>query len=820
MEMPLFIKMQFLKITLLIAGLISFGFYFDEGDPEKFKRLLFSYIQERPTTHLYLHIDKNVYAPGETLWFKAYLPSTSNYNSEGLFIRITDNNNAIVVEKQFTTYDIRAHGNITLPDTLTTGEYQLYAYTDKMMNFDPQHTFLQPIKVTADPANRLLVKAEVTDTTLLAPGKSVEILCKLSMGNKAVEKAAGIYTVTTQDKVTIAHGNFSTGKTGEARFSFKYPEISPYQNMRLAIKLNKDSNETDLALNLPAQSQELNLKTYVEGGRLVEGVKSKLLLETFDQFGRPLVTGILLKDNKGTVASAKTNRLGQATIWLTPKQGTQYTYTIHHKTQSRTVPFDLKYAQKGWAMRVEKKEKGFAAMVYNRGMPETGTLLINTPDQVLWQQQIKVRNGDSLLVPLRDVDSVKQVLNLALFSDSGKLECERLFLTRQQENYKVTFQLNKTSFGRREKVSVNFKISDARGKPIQANLSVAAVYEKALQEAEYKTILNTAYHLLSKPDKTHVTYNDKDKEFNDGLIAMNWWRHSWNDIIAYQPSGRVRMLANAAGVTGQIKSKRNKPVKINNLIVLSAGMTPLQIDEKGYFSIPPANLLAEEGKKNYIIANPDFFEQHVIKVNAPEKQYDERIVMTGLLKRPINFITATPPPPPPLPSGRINLKEVQIVADYTPRMSYEQMRAAYPDDCRDYVCSYGVVNCPQHTAGGVAPVLGQSYKYTSPKTKLPVMNFIYTHCINAGPAKEKNFQIKRIDKPREFKLPNYKEDFMSEENFQSTLYWNPNIFTDKNGEGSFEFYTADLKGIHKILLQGIEVHSSRPVFGTAEIVVK
>lgn len=820
MEMPPFIKMRFLKITLLIAGLISFGFYFDEGDPEKFRRLLFSYNQERPTTDLYLHIDKNVYAPGETLWFKAYLPSTSNYNSEGIFVRITDKNNAILVEKEFATYDIRAHGNITLPDTLNPGEYQLYAYTDKMMNFDPQHTFVQSIKVTADPPNRLLVKAEVTDTTLLAPGKSVEILCKISMGNKAVEKAAGIYTVTTQDKVTIANGNFSTGKTGEARFLFKYPEISPYQNLRLAVKLNKDSNETDLTLNLPAQSQELNLKTYVEGGRLVEGIKSKLLLETFDQFGRPLVTGILLKDNNETVASAKTNQLGQATIWLTPKRGTQYTYAINREKHSRTVPFDLKCAQKGWTMRVAKDKKGFVAMVYNRGMPETGTLLINTPDQVLWQQQIKLHSGDSLLIPLRDVDSVKQVLNLALFNDSGRLENERLFLTRQKENYNIAFQLNKTTFGKREKVTVNFKISDSRGNPVQSNLSVAAVYEMALREVEYKNILTTAYHLIHKPDQAYVTRNDKDKDFNDQLIAMNWWRHSWTDIIAYQPKGTVRMLANAAGVTGQIKNKRNKPVKVSNLIVLSTAMSPLQIDEKGYFSIPPASLLAEEGKKNYIIANPEFFDQHVIKVNEPEKQYDKRIVMIGLLERPINFITATPPQPPPLPSGRINLREVQIVADNIPRMSYEQMRAAYPDDCRDYVCSLGVLNCVHHPLGGVPPFLGQSYKYISPETNRIVRNFIYTHCINCGPVKERKIQIKRIDKPREFKVPNYKEDFISEENFQSTLYWNPNIFTDKNGEGSFEFYTADLKGIHKIVLQGIEVHSSRPVFGTVEIIVQ
>lgn len=39
---------------------------------------------------------------------------------------------------------------------------------------------------------------------------------------------------------------------------------------------------------------------------------------------------------------------------------------------------------------------------------------------------------------------------------------------------------------------------------------------------------------------------------------------------------------------------------------------------------------------------------------------------------------------------------------------------------------------------------------------------------------------------------------------RSTIYWNPNIITDKNGKASFEFYNADTKGTYRVVVEGID----------------
>ena len=60
-------------------------------------------------------------------------------------------------------------------------------------------------------------------------------------------------------------------------------------------------------------------------------------------------------------------------------------------------------------------------------------------------------------------------------------------------------------------------------------------------------------------------------------------------------------------------------------------------------------------------------------------------------------------------------------------------------------------------------------------------------------------------KAREFYSPKY---FTSGQGStldqRSTIYWNPNLTTDANGNGSFEFYNADGKGSYRVIVEGMD----------------
>ncbi|GAA4330698.1 TonB-dependent receptor plug domain-containing protein [Mucilaginibacter gynuensis] len=61
---------------------------------------------------------------------------------------------------------------------------------------------------------------------------------------------------------------------------------------------------------------------------------------------------------------------------------------------------------------------------------------------------------------------------------------------------------------------------------------------------------------------------------------------------------------------------------------------------------------------------------------------------------------------------------------------------------------------------------------------------------------------------REFYSPKYDEESLSRNqqllDLRTTIYWNPNIITDENGNAVFDFYNADGKGTYKVIVEGID----------------
>jgi len=68
------------------------------------------------------------------------------------------------------------------------------------------------------------------------------------------------------------------------------------------------------------------------------------------------------------------------------------------------------------------------------------------------------------------------------------------------------------------------------------------------------------------------------------------------------------------------------------------------------------------------------------------------------------------------------------------------------------------------------------------------------------------YPFKGFSKARAFYSPKYdgpKTEAQAPD-LRSTIYWNPNIITDKDGKASFEYYNADTKGTYRVVVEGID----------------
>ena len=89
---------------------------------QQMETMLTSWAQQNPIEKLYLHLDRDHYYAGETIWGKGYflsgfLPSTS---SSVLYVELLNPRSEVILRNVFPVYGGTAPAQLTLPDSLST----------------------------------------------------------------------------------------------------------------------------------------------------------------------------------------------------------------------------------------------------------------------------------------------------------------------------------------------------------------------------------------------------------------------------------------------------------------------------------------------------------------------------------------------------------------------------------------------------------------------------------------------------------------------------------------------------------------------------
>lgn len=120
--------------------------------------LLDKWATAHPVEKVWLHLDRDEYAAGETAWFKAYLASDNlpDTISTTLYVQLLNKDLTIVAKAVLPVLIAGSNGQLDLPDTLTTGMYTIRAFTPSMMLNAPDFIFKKGVYVygrakTAEP---------------------------------------------------------------------------------------------------------------------------------------------------------------------------------------------------------------------------------------------------------------------------------------------------------------------------------------------------------------------------------------------------------------------------------------------------------------------------------------------------------------------------------------------------------------------------------------------------------------------------------------------------------------------------------------------
>ncbi|WP_345953802.1 MG2 domain-containing protein [Mucilaginibacter sp. PAMB04168] len=189
---------------------------------------------------VYLHTDRQLYAPGDDIWFKAYLLNAQTNQplntSKNLYVELITPANKIAAREIIALTEGLGKGDFKLRDSLAAGSYRLRAYTNWMRNFGDNFVFEKPITIisTNSPAKTTTQATGTARIQFLPEGGSlVEGLGSIIAVKAEMQNGQGVGlrgAILSSQGDTVAH--FSTDSLGMGLFT-----LLPFAGQTYQVKI-------------------------------------------------------------------------------------------------------------------------------------------------------------------------------------------------------------------------------------------------------------------------------------------------------------------------------------------------------------------------------------------------------------------------------------------------------------------------------------------------------------------------------------------------------------------------------------------------------
>jgi hypothetical protein len=463
---------------------------------------------------VYLHIDREIYSPGDDIWFKGYLIDASSRvltgHSNNLHVELISPDSKIIDSRIVRINEGLGNGDFQLSKTLISGKYLLRAYTNYMRNIGDQQFFSKEISV---------------------------------INSSDVDK------VSSYGSKTLVSGKYLL------RANTNY------------IRNNSDRVSSDSTTNYI--SNKLEISFFPEGGSLVEDVPSVVGFKAVNALGKSCeISGKLYTASGELISEFKSTHNGMGTFAFKPVPGVNY-YVLFKSQDGAEVKREIPASfASGVVLNVSGNKTGELDVTI-RTNPKTLPLLIDhdlsltvsshTISYTTTTFRIKSLNN-SLVLPTENIPDGIVMLTL---SETGKKPlCERLVFIQNNDDIKINLETDKTVYKQRDSVMVRISMTDNYAIAPEAYISLSAAEDVSTQAfSQFPSTISSWFLLESDirgPVEEPSSYFDLSnpnrlKELDLLLLTQGWRDFEWkyNEMIfppekGFTISGKVtRIFADA-----------------------------------------------------------------------------------------------------------------------------------------------------------------------------------------------------------------------------------------------------------------------------------
>ncbi|WP_157960823.1 hypothetical protein [Nubsella zeaxanthinifaciens] len=761
-------------LLLLLAGRLH------AQDP--LTKMFQNYSLAKSDDALFVHFDKNVYSNNETIYFTGYLLAQDLNRHNVLAVALVrDADSLVLSHRKFAMSGGIAFGSLAIPDSILVGSYHLLAYTNITVNGKPKVVFRQPLSIKS--------------------GKEPSFLATLKIVKAATEQQKinhVLLSVTSNEKrflpkptaVTYNYnGKTVTTKTdGFGQVPLQLPVIAAnQQHLKLKLKYEKDSSF--LSIILPKPKYSASVKFYPEGGNIINGVVNSIALEAKDENLAPVSLKAILYENEISIDTIETNSYGIGKFHLLAKAQNVYKLKLVHSQFIDSNYLLPKIINSGIALEIQKPVCNDTVVIIARANKKQNVWLrVHNFKESFLYAPVSLSTKQSLKIPV----NFKGLATVTITDSLNRPLAERMIFGGYSSKQQLTLTTNQKQYQKRKKVELNIKLNDTNEVAI---VSIACVQENRLEVSKMNDIQSYFYlynQLDQLPASGSLNALQNLDYVNSILSVKGWRRYTWNEFIT--SADKVKPPIDSLKITGQVVHDSDKPIK-KTVSIISLGSTnflQLYTDNAGNFNLPLNETTTPFNKKLYLFIADKNGSTDKIKIS------DDYEKQNLLLSKSPSYFTLQ------LPSTLVNSEELKLSSKEKILQLKEVTITKNNSDffsskfgangCGDYVCTYNILNCPNHIGDpkNREPIAGQTYLVNGKQTLYPGCSVEKTQGYTV---------VNGLSIAKEFYVSDYKQP--EEPAYFSTLYWNYLNKIEKNKTTAVEFYTGDITGKFKIIVQGI-----------------
>lgn len=857
---------------------------------------------------LYLQTDKPTYLAGDTLWFKAYLLNASflTYSTKSgvLYLELSNDSNQLVQRIMVPVIGGMANGYMGLDLDLKQGGYTLTGYTNWMRNFGESYLFKKHFYIGNDAGSNWLINYNahlIND----ARKQGIEMGLRINQFDKSPVGLREMQVSVMDAKRTWFKDKVETSLDGTLKLKFDLPDKSSGKNITLGIQdLRKSQGSRKLLIPLIFNRPEkIDLQFMPEGGKLVVGQKTNITFKALNEDGYGVaISGKIYNSKQQEITSFTAAHAGMGIFSLVPESAETYTARIQlpdGKYQSYQLPF---VEHTGITLNVTNRFKSDSCEVTltpTAGIVATDQsyyLFGMARNMVCWAAVASFSNGAVKFVLNKNLFP-SGIIRLILMNEDKMGLNERMFYNDHGDNLNIQLESNKSEHEQRDSISLNVKVSDNTGKPIQGSFSLAVTDngQVKIDSIAERSILS---HMLLTSDlkgnvegpgyyDDAVTHSEKWQHLDHLLLTQGWAGYDWTQAFK---SAKPFVYSNEEEflIKGKVTNAFNKPVAKAPIALFSK--KPLFIldtftDDNGAFIFrginpidTPVFFISAKNKKgksfnvgiemeefnapvfspvtdrivpwfvnidtgtNLIVNNQVALKKEQLRVtgrsmlkevvinarkvikdsknlNGPggadviidEDQIKKagRTTLGELLEKSVKGFS----PKPPI-NYRIHTMLVHLIIDGINTDSFIPQGTSkyqYLKDIFEYYDAEEIKGVEVMTSGRY------QIRYTTHYVDDPLA-VPWDHAFievttrgGKGPFLKKSigtylYKPMPFVVPKEFYSPKYTSSSIADmSDIRSTIYWKPNIITDKDGKAIVNFYAADNPGIYTAIIEGADL---------------